>query len=215
MYTKLYRTVSYTFVFLGALCIASGVALPHLMKYDNSRVHKLDVTVHHVKKLKSNVIKLKNIEIQVGNSLSVDPKEYLEKTEDIDDFILKSLKLDISNVNVNEPGSYTYTVTANKKIYNGTVSVLKKPLPQVDMTLIPLTLEIDQEIPTDVTKYIKENLSDEVKANIKLDTSNVNNKQVGNYLYSISYNGKFYTSTITINEKKVILSEKEEEKTAS
>ena len=91
----------------------------------------------------------------------------------------------------------------NKKIYNGTVMVINKPLPQVStMTLNSLSFEVGSNLPVDVSSYIKEQLSDEVKAAIILDTSNVDTNKPGSYLYSVSYNGKLYTNTITIYEPK-------------
>ena len=113
------------------------------------------------------------------------------------------LKLDISNVNANEVGNYNYTITYNKKIYNGTVIVKSKPLPNVEsMTLKSLSYEINTQLPNDVSLYIQEAVSEEVKAGIKLDLSNVDITTAGVYLYSVSYNGKFYTNTITIYEPK-------------
>jgi len=37
---------------------------------------------------------------------------------------------------------------------------------------------------------------------IRLDTSNVDILKPGSYLYSVSYNGKLYTSTVTVYEPK-------------
>lgn len=193
-----------TFSFLGVLCITSGVSMPYLAKAtEKSSVTKLSVTQRKVTNAKSNEIKLKDVKIEVNQLLSLDTADYLANPDDIEDSIVKRLKLDTSNVNTNQVGNYSFTITYNKKIYNGTVMVINKPLPQVStMTLNSLSFEVGSSLPVDVSSYIKEQLSDEVKAAIILDTSNVDTNKPGSYLYSVSYNGKLYTNTITIYEPK-------------
>lgn len=193
-----------TFSFLGVLCITSGVSMPYLAKAtEKSSVTKLSVTQRKVTNAKSNEIKLKDVKIEVNQLLSLNTADYLSNPDDIEDSIVKRLKLDTSNVNTNQVGNYSFTITYNKKIYNGTVMVINKPLPQVStMTLNSLSFEVGSNLPVDVSSYIKEQLSDEVKAAIILDTSNVDTNKPGSYLYSVSYNGKLYTNTITIYEPK-------------
>ena len=183
-----------TFSFLGVLCITSGVSMPYLAKAtEKSSVTKLSVTQRKVTNAKSNEIKLKDVKIEVNQLLSLNTADYLANPDDIED----------SNVNTNQVGNYSFTITYNKKIYNGTVMVINKPLPQVStMTLNSLSFEVGSNLPVDVSSYIKEQLSDEVKAAIILDTSNVDTNKPGSYLYSVSYNGKLYTNTITIYEPK-------------
>ena len=192
-----------TFTVLGALCITSGLIMPNMIKFEESNVGKLQVNQVRISDFKNNEIKLKDVELEVNNTLSVDVRDYLANPEDIDDIVIKRLKLDTSNVNINEIGSYNFTITYNKKIYNGTVNIKAKPLPNIDtMTLKSLSYEINSTLSNDVSLYSQEALSDEVKAAIKLDLSNVDITKAGVYLYSISYNGKFYTNTITIYEPK-------------
>ena len=193
-----------TFSFLGVLCITSGVSMPYLAKAtEKSSVTKLSVTQRKVTNAKSNEIKLKDVKIEVNQLLSLNTADYLANPDDIEDSIVKRLKLDTSNVNTNQVGNYSFTITYNKKIYNGTVMVINKTLPQVStMTLNSLSFEVGSNLPVDVSSYIKEQLSDEVKAAIILDTSNVDTNKPGSYLYSVSYNGKLYTNTITIYEPK-------------
>ena len=200
---KTNRFVIGTFTILGALCITSGLIMPNMIKFEESNVGKLQVNQVRISDFKNNEIKLKDVELEVNNTLSVDVRDYLANPEDIDDIVIKRLKLDTSNVNINEIGSYNFTITYNKKIYNGTVNIKAKPLPNIDtMTLKSLSYEINSTLSNDVSLYIQEALSDEVKAAIKLDLSNVDITKAGVYLYSISYNGKFYTNTITIYEPK-------------
>ena len=148
---------------------------------------------------------MNNLNIEVGSTLSTNTADYLLNPEDIDESIINRLNLDISNVNNNSVGSYTYTITYNKKIYNGSVIVNEKPLPNVDsITLNSLSIEVNKELPKDINVYIKESLPIEVTSAIRLDISNVKTDIPGNYLYSISYNGKLYTNTITIYEPQII-----------
>lgn len=204
-----------SFTFLGALCITSGVAIPKMVATtETSKVVKLSVTQKKVSACKSNEIKLNDVVIEINNPLSISAKDYLENPNDIEESIIKRLKLDTSNVNTTQVGNYTYTVTYNKKIYNGTVIVKAKPLPQLEMlSLNTLSYEVGTTLPTDIKYYVKEALLPEVIAATKIDLSNVDTTKPGSYLYSISYNGQLYTSTITIYEPKYGTTEKEVEKT--
>lgn len=194
---------------LGFLCIISGMAMPHIIKLENSTVVKLEVTQKQVTNTKSNEIKLKDIKLEIGNSLNTDINYYLNNPNDIDESIKMRLKLNTSQVNINEIGNYTYTITYNKKIYNGSIIIVGKPLPSIDnITLNSLSYEMNKELSTNISTYIQENLPIEVISAIRLDLSNVNVSIPGNYLYSISYNGKLYTSTITIYEPKIINNDK-------
>lgn len=205
MMNNLNKLVSGTLASLGILCIASGVAMPNLIKFENSNIGKLEVNQKQVTTAKSNEIKLKDINIEVGTALSTNTSDYLLNPNDIDDSIINRLNLDISNVNNNNVGNYTYTITYNKKIYNGSITVNEKPLPNVDnITLNSLSSEVNKELPKDINMYIKENLPIEVTSAIRLDISNVKIDTPGNYLYSISYNGKLYTNTITIYEPQIV-----------
>lgn len=205
MMNNLNKLISGTLASLGMICIVSGMAMPNLVKFENNNVGKLEVNQKQVTNAKTNEIKLKDINIEVGSTLSTNTADYLLNPEDIDESIINRLNLDISNVNNNSVGSYTYTITYNKKIYNGSVIVNEKPLPNVDsITLNSLSIEVNKELPKDINVYIKENLPVEVTSAIRLDISNVKTDIPGNYLYSISYNGKLYTNTITIYEPQII-----------
>lgn len=193
-----------SFSVLGAMCITSGIVMPKLVATtETNEVVKLNVTQKKVTVCKSNEIKLKDLVIEINNPLSTNVKDYLKTPSDIDSSIIKNLKLDTSNVKISEVGIYTYTITYNKKIYNGSVSVKAKPLPQVDiMTLKSFSLEAGTKLSVNISDYIQEKLPMEVIVATKLDISNVNVNKPGSYLYSISYNGKLYTNTITIYEPK-------------
>lgn len=203
MSNKLNNLIVTTFSILGILCVFSGTIMPTLVKTEHAKVGKIEVTQQKVTNCKSNEIKLKDLNIEINSTLDTNVKNYLTNPEDIDDSILSKLKLDTSNINVNNIGSYYYTITYNKKIYNATVNVNAKALPIVDdITLNQLAFETNTDLPSDVSFYVKENLSEEVKNATKIDLTGVNINKAGKYLYSISYNGKFYTNTITIYEPK-------------
>ena len=204
MKTNLNYLMSASFAILGSACIFSGIAMPKLVgvKETNSVV-KLNVTQKKVSTCKSNEIKLADISLEVNNPLSINVRDYLQNPNDVEESIIKRLKLDTSNVNTTQVGSYIYTITYNKKIYNGNLIVKAKPLPQVEiMTLNSLSYEVGTKLSTNISTYVKEDLAPEVIAATHIDLSNVDTSKPGSYLYSISYNGKLYTSNITIYEPK-------------
>ncbi len=204
MTNQLKKMVVGTLSSLGCLCIISGILMPNIVKFESNSIVKLEVTQKQVTNAKNNEIRLQDIQLEIGNILSTNSHDYLKNPRDIEESIISKLKLDTSSVNINEVGNYTYTITYNKKIYNGTVSIIPKALPNVDnITLYNLSFEVGTELPKNITDYIKENLPQEVLSAIRLDISNVDPSTPGNYLYSISYNGKLYTNKITIFEPKL------------
>ena len=98
---------------LGVLCIASGVMYSSLQA--NNVEEKVLVVVEQKQVSKENDIdiKLKNLTIEVNTPLSVKIIDYLDSA--VSDEVLANLKLDTSEVNVTEPGTYNYTVTYKKK----------------------------------------------------------------------------------------------------
>lgn len=194
-----------TIAFLGVLCITSGVIMPMVIKFEEPKnIVKLKITQKRVAKAKSNEIKLKDMESEINTPISVDIKDYL--VYDLDNKILKNLKLDTSAVNVVQAGTYTYTITYKKKTYNGTYVIKEKPLPTIDrMTLKSLKLTKGSTLSTDIATYIVESIPEEAKIAIKLDLSKVNVNAAGTYQYTVTYNGKFYTGNIEIYEPQVTL----------
>lgn len=210
------RTITISAIaFLGILCISSGVIMPMVIKFEEPKnIIKFKITQKRVAKAKTNEIKLKDMESEINTPISVDIKDYL--VYDLDNKILKNLKLDTSNINVTQAGSYTYTITYKKKTYNGTYVIKEKPLPTIDkMTLKSLKLTKGATLSTDITTYIVETIPEEAKIAIKLDLSGINVNEAGTYQYTVTYNGKFYTGNIEIYEPQVTLptpAPKEEDK---
>ena len=201
---KEFRALSITIASCGILLIGSGLIMSTSDQTVVQKRYSVEINERKVAESKTNEIKLKNMELEVNNALSVNVKDYLENYNEIENSVLKALKLDTSLVNISQPGSYTYTISFKKKTYNGTFVIKEKPLPEMELTLKELTIAKDTALSTDFSTYIVETLSDEVKANITLDLSKVNASQVGVYQYTVTYNGKVYTSTINVYVQNII-----------
>lgn len=202
---NLEQIMSGTFAVLGVMCISSGIAMsqPETPKADiASQVTKLTVTQKRVANIKNNEILLKDITLEINGSLSTSVKEYLKNPNNIETSIIKKLKLDTSSVNTSEVGKYKYTITYKKKIYTGNIEVKDKKDAVESITLKELSLELGTTLSKDISTYINEALTDEIKNAIKLDLSKVDTSKAGSYLYYVNYNGKLYTSNITIYEPK-------------
>ena len=189
-----------TLMIWSVIFIGSGISMQMMDKPKTKTKTELKITQKRVANMKSNEILLKSMEQEINQPLSMNIKDYLENVDDIDNAILNELKLDTSMVNVNQAGIYTYTVTYQKKTFNGTFEIKEKPLPDMILTLKNLSLELGSALSTDIQTYITETLTDEVKNNVKLDLTNVNTAQAGNYQYTVTYNGRLYKGTITIYE---------------
>ena len=186
------------------ILIGSGLTMNSLNKPITKTKTELKITQKRVANMKSNEILLKEMEQEINQPISMNVKDYLENADDIEDNILKELQLDTSMVNVNQAGNYTYTITYKKKTFNGSFEIKEKPLPDMILTLKTLNLELGSALSTDIQTYITETLSDEIKNNVKLNLANVNTAQAGNYQYTVTYNGRLYTGTITIYEPQKI-----------
>ncbi|CCY79590.1 unknown [Mycoplasma sp. CAG:877] len=194
------RIISLALASWGVIMLGSGFTMKSMIKPTEVKKNDLEVVHKRVAEIKTNEIKLKDMELEINQSLSVDVKDYLENLADIDQEVLKSLKLDTSMVKVNEAGSYTYTISYKKKKYNGTFIIKEKELPNVDLTINNLRLTIGSPLSTDKQVYIKETLTDEIKNNILIDLTAVDTQKVGNYKYTVTYNGILYTGTIEVYE---------------
>lgn len=193
--------ISITLAVWGIIMIGSGLIMNANVKEPIvNKKYTLDVNTQQTVQAKTNELKLKEITIEVNNPISVNVKDYLEDIETIDNSVIKALKLDTSMVNINEAGAYTYTITFKKKKYNGTIIVKEKELPKVEMTLKNIRQEKNSPISTELTTYISNILTDEIKKHIVLDLSKVVNTQPGIYQYTVTYNGNVYTGKIEIYE---------------
>ncbi len=194
------RIISIALASWGLILTGSGYAMDVMTKPKPVVKNDLEIVHKRVAEVKSNEIKLKDIELEINKTLSVDVKDYLENVDEIDAETLKELKLDTSMIKTTEPGTYTYTVTYKKKKYNGTIVIKEKKLPEVDLTINNLSLTIGSPLSTDKQVYIKETLTDEMKENIIIDLTQVDTQKAGKYKYTVTYNGILYTGTIEVYE---------------
>lgn len=194
------KAISLALTAWGILLITSGTIMDYSTKPTRIVRHKLEVTQKRVAETKTNEIKLKTITTQINEPLSVKVEDYLENDEQIDATTLKKLKLDTSMININEAGIYKYTITFDKKQYNGTYIIKEKELPKVELTLKNLKISLGSAISTEISTYVEENLTEEIKNNIILDLSTISTSEAGIYQYTITYNQRLYTGTIEVYE---------------
>ncbi len=194
------RIIAIALTSWGLILTGSGYVMKSMSKPKPIEKENLEIVYKRVNEVKSNEIKLKDIELEINKTLSVDVKDYLENIENIDSEVLKELKLDTSMIKTTEPGTYTYTVSYNKKKYNGTLVVKEKKLPDVELTINNLSLTVGSPLSTDKQVYIKETLTDEVKEHILIDLTQIDTQKPGNYPYTVTYNGILYTGTIEVYE---------------
>ena len=150
---------------------------------------------------KTNEIKLKDIEIEINNPISVDIRDYLENSDKISDTTLKALKLDTSLVNINQAGTYQYKIAYKKKTYVGSIKVKEKELPNVSFTLKRIeitTFKEGESLSANPRSYIEEYITDEVYNNITLDISQVKPTIQGDYPYYIIYKGVTYQGKVIV-----------------
>lgn len=198
MSSKEMKVLSFIIAFWGIVFIGSGITLNKSYKPKERIRYSLNIEEKRISQAqaKTNEIKLKDLEIEINNPISMNIEDYLENINNIEMSVLKVLKLDTSLVNITQAGTYQYTITYNKKKYIGTIKIKEKELPNVTFTLINLTLTTGDAVPTNPRNYIKEEITEEVYNNITLDISKVNNQVQGNYEYFIKYNGTIYKGEI-------------------
>lgn len=192
---------------LGVLSIASGVMYSSLQANNVEEKVLVVVEQKQVSKESDIDIKLKNLTIEVNTPLSVKIIDYLDSA--VSDEVLANLKLDTSEVNVTEPGTYNYTVTYKKKTYQGIIIVKEKEVTNntlQSITLKTVNINVGTALPTDVSNYVIEPLTDDIKATMLIDLSKVNVNTAGNYQYTITYNNSIYTGTIVVTETQPTLS---------
>ena len=196
-----------TLSLLGVFCISSGIMYKSLE--DNNVEEKILVVVEQKQISKEGDVdlKLKNLTIEVNTPLSVKIIDYLDSA--VNDEVLANLKLDTSNVNVREPGTYNYTISYKKKTYQGIIIVKEKEISTnalQSITLKTVNINIGTTLPTDVSNYVIEPLTDDIKNTMLIDLSKVNVNLAGNYQYTITFNNSIYTGTIVVTESQPTLS---------
>ena len=147
---------------------------------------------------KTNEIKVKDIEIEINNPISINVKDYLEDIDKISEDTLNALKLDTSMVNINEAGTYQYTITYKKKKYLGNIIVKEKELPNFNFTLKTIKIKIGESLSSNPRTFINEEISDEIYNNLTLDLSKVDVTRQQDYDYYITYKGVTYQGKVEV-----------------
>ena len=196
------KIMSITLAVWGLFLFISGVVMKTTTKPIIETKYSLNIEKRKIAETqaKTNEIKIKDIEIEVNNPISVDVKDYLLEVENLSDETIKALKLDTSLVNINEAGTYQYKITYKKKTYIGNVIVKAKKLPEVTFTLKTIKLKTKDAISSNPRSFINETISDDVYNNITLDISKVDTSVQGDYVYYIIYNGITYQGNVEVRD---------------
>ena len=190
----------------GLFFVTSGTIMSQSKKTVTKKIYSIDVSTKQISQVqaKKNEVILKDITIEEGTPITTNIKDYLENPEQITDTMLTTLEkgLDTSSVNINQPGTYNYTITYKKKIYQAKVIVKAKELPKVKITLKEKNMPTTGTISRNIRDYIYEEISDEVVNNMILDLKEViaHQKIPGKYKYSIIYNDTTYYGDFIIRE---------------
>ena len=177
-----------------------------VMNSQNQPIIKTKYTVSIEKKkiaeaqAKTDEIKLKDLEIEINNPISINIKDYLDDVEKLKESTIKSLKLDTSLVNINQAGTYKYTITYGKKKYIGSITVKEKELPNVTITLKNIKLKTKESLSSNPRTFIEGEITDEVYNNLTLDISKVDTQNQGDYTYYIIYKGVTYQGKVEVRD---------------
>ena len=68
-------------------------------------------------------ISIKSFTIKKGTTLSTNPADYVTEPSPLPDEVKALLKFNFSEVDINKPGTYQYTVTYNNSIYTANITV--------------------------------------------------------------------------------------------
>lgn len=200
---KVTRKISITLSIWAIVMIFTGVFLSTQDRTITKKEFSVKVNSSKNIDLKAFEISAKNMELEINHPLSVNIKDYIENSEQIEESVIKALKLDTSMVNINEAGTYPYTITFKKKKYNANFTIKPKTLPNFILTLKNIKLQVGDSVSTNVSSYIQENLPEDVKNNLVLDLSQVTTSKTGSYQYTIKYDNKIYTANIFVEEKPI------------
>jgi len=190
----------------GIILISSGYIMTQDKKTIVKKTYNLNVSTKKITEIqaKKNEVKLKEITTEEGTPISTDIKDYLENPDQISDKMLKELaqNLDTSNVNVNQPGTYIYTIVYKKKTYQNKIIVEQKKLPKMTLTLKEKKMTTVETISRNIREYVYEEISDEIYDYLVLDISEVieHQKIPGRYKYSITYDNTTYYGDFIIIE---------------
>ena len=190
----------------GLFFVITGTVMTQSKKTVTKKVYSVDVSMKQISTVqaKKNEVILKDITIDEGTPLSTSIKDYLENPEQISTAMLEQLEkgLDTSAANINQAGTYTYTISFKKKTYQAKIIVNKKELPKVNITLKEKNMPTTGTISRSIRDYIYEDVPEEALKNMILDLKEViaHQKIPGKYKYSIIYNDTTYYGDFIIHE---------------
>jgi len=196
------RILSITLSVWAVILVISGLIMNSQVKPITKTKYTVTVATKKIEQAqaKTNEIKLKNLEVEINNPISVDIKDYLEDVDKISEDVLRQLKLDTSLVNINEANSYQYTIKYKKKKYVGTIVVKEKELPNVTITLKTIKLKTKEALSSNPRTFIEGDIPDEVYNNLTLDISSVDTQNQGDYTYYIIYKGVTYQGKVEVRD---------------
>ena len=192
----------------GSILIGNGISMMQGKETLTKINYKLNITTKQISEVqaKKNEIIPKDITIEEGKPISGNIKDYLVDADQVADDMLQQLSqgLDTSNVNINKPGTYTYTISYKKKIFQGKITVEAKELPKVTITLKSKKLPTTGTLSRNIKDYVyeEENMTEEVYNNMILDLEEVaaHLSTPGKYKYRVIYNDTTYYGDFDIFE---------------
>ena len=196
------RILSITLTGWGIFFIGSGLIMDSQIKPIIKTKYNLKIEERKIAEAqaKTNEIKLKDLEIEINNPISVDIKDYLEEIDKLNPETLQNLKLDTSLVNINQAGNYQYNIIYKKKKYIGNIKIKEKELPNVTLTLKTIKIKTNEALSGNPRSYIEGEIPDEVYNNLTLDISKVKTEVQEDYTYYIIYNGITYQGKIEVRD---------------
>ena len=125
---------------------------------------------------KTSTIRLKNITIEAGSTLSTDVNDYLKSSNKYS----SKYKLYISKVDTNKVGKYTYKIKYNKHVKTGYIKVVDTTKPEV---VIDDNIVISNEDEIDLNIFVLKCDDFSLPCNVSLKNKTDYNliKKVGNY----------------------------------
>lgn len=190
----------------GITMLFNGYSLLDKQAIQMKKVYTVNVTSNQEPEEQEKIIDilLKEVEIQIGTPISTNAKDYIANSDQFSELQLRQLTetLDTSLVNINQAGTYKYTVIYKKKKYEGIVKVSQKELPNITFTLKAKIMPTTGTLSRNKRDYVYEELEPEVFNNMILDLREVEAHQSipGKYKYTITYKDTTYYGDFEIVE---------------
>ncbi len=165
------------------------------------------------------IITTKEVTLILNQELERGVLNYIEETLTNEE--VSRLSIDLNNVDVTKVGTYEYKIKDLKTSKEWTNNIIVKEEevqtpPEQDLT-IKLTLKnqtfkLNETLPTTISTYIDQELTEEQIKTVTLDLSEVNMAQAGSYQYTIIFQNQIYLGKITVVEDQPPLNQPSEEK---